>query len=460
MRIPAAALTVLFLVVPPAHGEGGKLILTTSDYISGNTAVFDTGAKTLSDNLLGHFQDAYVRTNGRDVYIIEGGDNSSIMKVDPEHPEVPLWQYSVGAGSNPHDLVFVSAAGYRKGYVLRYNKAALWVVNMDAAKTADFKLGEIDLSAWSDDDGAPEMHLGYYYGGYVWVVCQRYSLSTFSAGTAVLLKIDPATDTVIDLDPETPGVQGRDLIKKNPVAGSLAGGRLYLAGTTYGVSDEGVWSVDLDDPSLTQRVVLSESALGGTVAGVYVPNVAWGVVTAYDASWNAVPQTFDPLTGTLLGTLPVPDAGGGMVMAEGLLHIGSRHYENPALYAVDPVTNTVTAGPFPTSLPPLTLAWSGDPEPVAVKEPVTRPAPFVLRAASPNPFNPSTTLTFTLERSMRVNMTAYTITGQKAATLAEGFFPAGAHTVKWDASGLASGVYCIRLSDGVRASYTKAALVR
>lgn len=460
MRATVITLAALFLSAAPSMGEGGKLILTTSDYVSGNTAVYDSGAKTLADNLLGHFQDAYARTHGRDVYLIEGGDNSSIMQMDPGNPGKPLWQYSVGAGSNPHDLVFVPAAEYLKGYVLRYNKASLWVVNLNAAKSTDFKLREIDLSAWKDDDGAPEMHLGYYYGGYVWVVCQRYSLSTFSAGTAVLLKIDPATDTVVDLDPAVPGVQGRDLIRKNPVAGSLAGSTLYLAGTTYGVSDEGVWSVDLADPALAQTVILPESALGGSVAGVYVPNPSQGVVTSYDASWNAVPRAFDPATGTLRDVLPVPDAGGGMVMAEGLLYIGSRHYENPALYVLDPGTNTVTAGPFPTSLPPLTLAWAGDPEPVAVEESGETPAPFALRTAYPNPFNPSTTLSFTLDRGMRITLEAYSATGQKIAALTGGFFPAGSHSVKWGASGLASGVYCIRLSGGGKSAFAKVMLVK
>ncbi|MHB9027491.1 MAG: hypothetical protein ACYC9O_01850 [Candidatus Latescibacterota bacterium] len=452
------ALAFFLLAVVPAFGEGGKIIMTTSDYVSGNTAMYDIDAGKLTDNLLGHFQDAYVRTHGNKVYIIEGGDNSSIMKFDLNSPGKPLWQYSVGAGSNPHDLVFVPTDKYLKGYVLRYNKTALWVVNLDAPKTADFKLGEIDLSAWKDADGSPEAHLGFFHNGYVWIVLQRYSLSDFTAGTAALLKIDPVTDTVVDLDPATAGLQGVNLIRKNPVAGSLISGMLFLAGTTYGASDEGVWSVDLSDPVNGQKAVLTEKTLGSSAAGLYVANSTYGVVTTFDASWNAVPRPFNPATGAFLDPLPVADAGGGMASVNGILYVGSRDKTKPALYAVDPGTNKVIAGPFPTSLPPLTIAYAGEPEKTAAAE--IPPIPFALNRAYPNPFNPETMLSFTLDRGMRISLTTYTVTGQKAAEPASGFFPAGAHSIKWDASGLSSGVYCIRLTDGKRAVYTKALMVR
>lgn len=454
----AMMLAIFLITIPSAFGEDGKIIMTTSDYVSGNTAVYDIATGKFTDNILGHFQDAYVRTFGKSVYVIEGGDNSSIMKLDPNTPGKPLWQYSVGAGSNPHDLVFVPTDTYLKGYVLRYNKPGLWVVNLDAAKTADFKLGEIDLSAWKDADGSPEAHLGFFHAGYVWIVLQRYSLSDFTAGTALLLKIDPTTDTVVDMDPAITGVQGVNLIRKNPVAGSLVGGILYLAGTTYGVSDEGVWSVDLSDPSNGQKVILTEKSLGSSAAGLYVAHPAYGVVTTYDASWNAVPRPFNPATGAFLDPLPIPDAGGGITLVNGVLYIGSRDKAKPALYAVDPGTNTVTAGPFPTSLPPLTIAYAGEPVKTAAVE--TIPVPFALNRAYPNPFNPATTISFTLDRDMRVSLAVYTVTGQKAAEITGGFFPAGAHSIKWDASGLASGVYCIRLTDGVRAANTKVMMIK
>lgn len=459
MRSIALVVLGLLLSASAAFGAaGGKIVITTSDYISGNTAEYDLSTGKLSDDLLGHYQDAYVRTHGRDVFVIEGGDNSNITKLDMDNLRTPVWQYSVGAGSNPHDLVFVPTSNGLKGYVLRFNKSALWVVNLDAAKSSEFKLGEIDLSAWNDADGSPEAHIGCYYGGYVWVVLQRYDLTTFSSGTGVLIKIDPATDTIVDMDPSTEGVQGVELIRHNPVAGNLAGGILYLAGTTYGVSDEGVWSVDLSNPGDGQKVIVSEKTIGANVAGVFVANSSYGVVTTYDASWNAVPRAFNPSTGALLDILPIPDAGGGMALVDGLLYAGSRDMNNPALYAVDPVTNTVAAGPFSLSLPPLTLAWAGEETQTAVNEAI--PAPFALKAAYPNPFNPSTTISFTLDRGARISVGIFSVTGQKVAELANGFYTSGEHSMKWDASGRSSGVYFIRLSDGARSQYGRVMLLK
>lgn len=459
MRFTGTVIFGLFLTLGAVSGaSGGQIVITTSDYISGNTAAFDTEISELTDNLLGHYQDAYVRTRGRDVFIIEGGDNSNITKLDRDNLQAPIWQYSVGAGSNPHDLVFVPTQDGLKGYVLRYNDPSLWVVNLDAANAADFKLGEIDLSAWNDADGSPEAHLGYYYDGYVWIVLQRYNLNSFTSETGVLLKIDPSTDTIMDMDSETEGVQGVEFIRKNPVSGSLVDGILYLAGTTYGVSDEGVWSVDLSHPKDGQTVVLSEQSIGENVAGVYVANFSYGVVSTYDDSWNAVPRAFDPSTGVLLDPLPVPDAGGGMTLVNGVLYVGSRDYRNPALYVVDPESNTIVSGPFPLSLPPLTLAYAGEDIADSVEE--TVPAPFALKMAYPNPFNPSTTIAFTLDRGMRVSLAAYSITGQKVDELANTFFAAGEHAMKWDAPGLSSGVYFIRLSDGTRSQFRRVMLLK
>ena len=439
-------------------GTTGKIILTTSDYISGNTAAYDIGKGTLSDGLLGHFQDSYVKTYGRNVYIIEGGDNSNIIKLDMDNLKIPIYQFSTGPGANPHDLVFVPTQKYLKGYVIRYGKPSIWVVNLDAANSASFKLGEIDISAWNDADGSPEAHLGYYYGGYVYVVLQRYDLKAFAAGTGVLIKIDPASDTIVDLDPNTPGIQGVDFIRKNPVGGALAGNLLYLAGTTYGASDEGVWSVDLDNPKNGQRVIAAESALGGNASGIFALSSTYAVITASDVNWNLVPHPINPTTGAFLSPLPVPDAGGGIVYAGGLLYIGSRDKKNPALYVVDIETNKVTAGPFPTSLPPYNVAYVDGVIPTAVQE--AEPVAFAISPVYPNPFNPRTAISFTLNRKTDVSLTIFSAAGQKVADLVSSPMEAGRHTVVWDAAGYSTGVYLVRLSNGKRSVFTKCMLMK
>lgn len=64
---------------------------------------------------------------------------------------------------------------------------------------------------------------------------------------------------------------------------------------------------------------------------------------------------------------------------------------------------------------------------------------------APNPFNPSTTLRFELPRSGQVRLEVYTVLGQLMATLIDGAYASGVHTLRFDARGYAAGVYLVRL---------------
>ena len=63
----------------------------------------------------------------------------------------------------------------------------------------------------------------------------------------------------------------------------------------------------------------------------------------------------------------------------------------------------------------------------------------------PNPFNPAATIRFTLSAPQQVTLSIHALNGQLAETLFSGPGSAGSHTVRWDASGRASGVYLCRL---------------
>jgi len=76
------------------------------------------------------------------------------------------------------------------------------------------------------------------------------------------------------------------------------------------------------------------------------------------------------------------------------------------------------------------------------------PERFSLAQNYPNPFNPATTIDFSLPDPTQVRVTVYDVRGRQVATLAEGHFPAGTHSVRWDARGLASGPYFCRIQAG------------
>jgi photosystem II stability/assembly factor-like uncharacterized protein len=88
------------------------------------------------------------------------------------------------------------------------------------------------------------------------------------------------------------------------------------------------------------------------------------------------------------------------------------------------------------------------------------PLTMQLQQNYPNPFNPSTTIEFTLSRAEDVNLSIYNIQGMKIATLVSDRMNQGTHSVQFDGSGLASGVYYYQLSAGNMKNVKKMVLVK
>lgn len=74
------------------------------------------------------------------------------------------------------------------------------------------------------------------------------------------------------------------------------------------------------------------------------------------------------------------------------------------------------------------------------------PKTFDLSQNYPNPFNPSTNITFDLPKTTEVRLEVFNSIGAKVAVLAEGQKSAGTHTLTFNASRLASGIYFYRLT--------------
>lgn len=87
-----------------------------------------------------------------------------------------------------------------------------------------------------------------------------------------------------------------------------------------------------------------------------------------------------------------------------------------------------------------------DGEPLEIQP--AMPATVRLEGNYPNPFNPCTSIEFALPEAVKVRLEVFNIRGQKVATLVDGHLNAGEHSVLWDASDAASGVYLYRLTAG------------
>jgi len=72
------------------------------------------------------------------------------------------------------------------------------------------------------------------------------------------------------------------------------------------------------------------------------------------------------------------------------------------------------------------------------------PSTFALHPNHPNPFNPSTQIRFDLPEASNVSLVVYDILGRQVLELVSGEYEAGYHSVTWNASSFASGVYLAR----------------
>ena len=74
------------------------------------------------------------------------------------------------------------------------------------------------------------------------------------------------------------------------------------------------------------------------------------------------------------------------------------------------------------------------------------PEAIALNQNFPNPFNPSTQLSFELPERSEIRLTVYDMLGREVAVLMEGVFPAGRHEKSFEAGNLPSGTYVARLT--------------
>ncbi|NOZ75088.1 MAG: T9SS type A sorting domain-containing protein, partial [FCB group bacterium] len=73
---------------------------------------------------------------------------------------------------------------------------------------------------------------------------------------------------------------------------------------------------------------------------------------------------------------------------------------------------------------------------------------FILHKNYPNPFNPVTTIQYELPVRSHVNLTVHDILGRKMAVLVDDDQGPGARKVQWNATGVPSGIYFVRMIAG------------
>ncbi|MDP8229391.1 MAG: T9SS type A sorting domain-containing protein, partial [Candidatus Electryoneaceae bacterium] len=88
------------------------------------------------------------------------------------------------------------------------------------------------------------------------------------------------------------------------------------------------------------------------------------------------------------------------------------------------------------------------------------PVEFGLESIYPSPFNSVTTIRFGMDRADRVLLRVYDVSGREVALLFNEVAQSGHHSITWDASDLASGVFIVQLESAGRVRIAKVALIK
>ncbi len=349
----------------PPVASSGILALTTNFQIgSFSVAPLDDPAQMSGDLGQAH-GDSVARAQFGAVYVVNryGGDN--IQRLDPERNFATLWQCSVGNGSNPHDLAQVASD---KAYVTRYEAASLAIVDPSTGpECAGFLRGEVDLSAFADADSVPEMDQMVVVGEYLFVSLQRLDRRTFEpSGQSLLAVIDTSTDSIVDVDPATPGLQGIELLGRNPFAETkglpldpLSGKILVASVGSFARLDDG--GIEIVNPWTlrSEGFLVTAAALGGNINDFVIAGSGRGYAVITDERFNNSVIRFDPSNGTVLATLLegpdyLPDIE--WVPERGWLLVADQNLYRPGIWIFTADDKPLDPAPIRTgSLPPFNL---------------------------------------------------------------------------------------------------------
>ncbi len=294
--------TAIIATVAPDWGSGAHSVVSVDPV---------GGPRTVSNQLDPSGSDLSVDAYGNYFYRIEKYNANNVTKYSVDAPSDAIWQYSTeGAeeNSNPTDLVFVSST---KAYLLRYGSDTAWIVNPSAETEAKFKTGELDLSAYADTDGIPEMQTGIVVGDRLYVILQRVDFSDFTGSNPeaivyykpYIAVFDTATDTEIDTHRGENGLKGIPLPTiRNPQAIRYSKGNdsLYVQGVgDWGASSQAMGGiVRVDAESYASTVVMTDNAgTYGTISGLAIVSPAKGYFIGYAGWGDNTLYSFNPLNG-------------------------------------------------------------------------------------------------------------------------------------------------------------------
>ena len=209
---------LLFLLLFICIGNLSSQVVGTfvsSDYSTGKLASLENFNGAPNFTSTDYSGDVSIFIHNGFVYLLEAGTPSKIHKFSSLDLENDLYKENDNngfvldnlvndglcvnsfSGADPVSIDFVSET---KAYLVLYNYAKVLIVNPSATNINDFKLGELNLSSFSDDDSCPEIRAVKIFNNQAFFTLQRLDRNNSWAvnNDAKIVIVNINDDTIID----------------------------------------------------------------------------------------------------------------------------------------------------------------------------------------------------------------------------------------------------------------------
>lgn len=338
----------------------GKMGIITSDL--GGAGRFGTisfeGVPTFS--LINIHSDAIARYTNKRVYIINRLGRDNIQILNPEFFYFTEREFSTQPGSNPQDFIRVNDD---LAYVSRYELTNLLIMNPTTGLTG----GEINLAAWADADGIPEMSGMYLDGHRLFVALQK-----LDRNHPVSILPPTANSSLIEIDTRSNTVTTEHILPATNPFGKLKQaslfGQNYIIITNPGgigvnhALDGGVVAFNTTTNNFRPGFLYHETTAGGDILSVEIKDDSTGYALVMFADFSMALQTFNPANGAIVSTLAYYPPTGGFVSEillgqNDFLYVANATTNSPGItiYDTNNANQSLTAVPVSAGLRPTGL---------------------------------------------------------------------------------------------------------
>ena len=247
------------LIMNKAFSEGSQIALATV-----------SKPRSLIDGFLAQNDSDYtVEAHGEYFYHIGRKDIDTIQRYHIDSPNrgyypnngYVLRDAGEVTSSNPQDIAFVNN---QLAVITFLGKTEAWVVNPEAQNFTDFKIRELDLSAYAFNDGIPDAKSVEVINGRAFITMQQVDFSnSYSKEQAYIAVFDTNTWEELDATPEDSATKAIALTIRNPIDMQITNNQIYVHGMDYSTY---VGGLEVINPkTLTSSVIYRDNEETGRI---------------------------------------------------------------------------------------------------------------------------------------------------------------------------------------------------